>query len=125
MGTESTSRSGISRRSFLTGAALTGVAAAGASLVGCSPSSSTSKSESTSNADVIDSASPSWLGAEPEIAESDITKTEETDFLVIGAGTAGMCAAGTAAELGMNFILAEKNDKVPETREYLAFWRKK
>lgn len=119
MGTESTSRSGISRRSFLTGAALTGVAAAGASLVGCSPSSSTSKSESKSNADVIDSASPSWLGAEPEIAESDITKTEETDFLVIGAGTAGMCAAGTAAELGMNFILAEKNDKVPETREYL------
>lgn len=45
-------------------------------------------------------------------------KTEETDFLIIGAGTAGLCAAGTAADAGMKFIVAEKNDKVPETREY-------
>ncbi|WP_270297672.1 FAD-binding protein, partial [Eggerthella sinensis] len=62
--------------------------------------------------------SAGWLGAEPDVA--DIAKTEDTDFLIVGAGTAGMCAAGTASDLGLDFILCEKNDSVQETREYLA-----
>lgn len=117
MGIKETMNRGVSRRNFLTGAALAGVAAAGAGLAGCSPAANSSEKEPAASA-AVDSGNPAWLGAEPEIASSDIKNTEETDFLIIGAGTAGMCAAGTAADLGMNFILAEKNSKVTETREY-------
>lgn len=54
-----------------------------------------------------------------EIAESDIVETLDTDFLIIGAGTAGLAAAGAAADLGLNFIACDKSNQVPETREYL------
>ena len=116
---EKITNKGVSRRNFLAGAALAGVAAAGAGLAGCAPAGNSTKSDASKGAAAAETDAPAWLGVEPEVAESDIKKTEETDFLIIGAGTAGMCAAGTAADLGMKFILAEKNDKVTETREYL------
>lgn len=116
---EKITNKGVSRRNFLAGAALAGVAAAGAGLAGCAPAGNSAKGDASKGAAAAETDAPAWLGVEPEVAESDIKKTEETDFLIIGAGTAGMCAAGTAADLGMKFILAEKNDKVTETREYL------
>ena len=115
---EKITNKGVSRRNFLAGAALAGVAAAGAGLAGCAPAGNSAKGDASKGAAAAETDAPAWLGVEPEVAESDIKKTEETDFLIIGAGTAGMCAAGTAADLGMKFILAEKNDKVTETREY-------
>lgn len=54
-----------------------------------------------------------------EVAEGDIVETLDTDFLIIGAGTAGLAAAGAAADLGLNFIACDKSNQVPETREYL------
>lgn len=109
-----TNDKGLTRRGFLTGAVLGGAAVAGLGLASCAPSQPTQDSGAGDSA----SNTVDWLGVEPDIADSDIVKTEQTDFLIIGAGTAGMCAAGTAADLGMNFILAEKNDEVCETREY-------
>ena len=38
-----------------------------------------------------------WLGAPPEIGESQIEKTLEADVVVVGAGLAGVAAARTAA----------------------------
>ena len=109
---------GLSRRGFL---GLGALAAAGSvmGLAGCAP-----QTPAAANADAQEAAqgaasAADWLGAEPAVAEADIVKTEETDFLVIGAGTAGLSAAGTASDLGMDFILCEKNDAVQETREYL------
>lgn len=108
-------RTGMSRRGFLGWGAL---AAAGSvmGLAGCSP-----QPQGAAKADAQESGSGAgsagWLGAEPDVA--DIAKTEDTDFLIVGAGTAGMCAAGTASDLGLDFILCEKNDSVQETREYL------
>lgn len=102
----------FSRRSFL---GISAAAAAGGvlALSGCTPqdkeSAATPASEQVSAAD--------WLGVEPQVG--DITKTEETEFLIIGAGTAGMAAAATASDLGMDFMLCEKNETVQETREYL------
>ena len=64
-------------------------------------------------------AAEDWLGAEPEVAEGDIVETLDTDFLIIGAGTAGLAAAGAAADLGLDFIACDKSNQVPETREYL------
>lgn len=112
---EQTKRAGLSRRGFL---GLGALAAAGSvmGLAGCAPQGQGAQAvaEEGSQGAAVD-----WLGAEPEIAAGDIVKTEDTDFLIVGAGAAGMCAAGTASDLGMDFILCEKNDSVQETREYL------
>lgn len=62
--------------------------------------------------------SDDWLGEAPEIEESMIAETRKTDLLIVGAGNAGMMAAATAAEAGMDFILCEKNAAVGSTR----FW---
>ena len=49
-----------------------------------------------------------WLGEAPEIAESDITETLETEVLVVGVGTGGWLAAMTAAEEGAKVLAIEK-----------------
>lgn len=45
-----------------------------------------------------------WLGAEPEIADSDIAASYETEILVIGCGTGGMFTVAAAAEEGAKVI---------------------
>lgn len=104
-----TNTNGISRRNFLAGAAgISALAAAG--LAGCAPQtasgngSETASSESSATA----AASEDWLGTAPEIAESDIVETRETDILIVGAGMSGMAAAATAADMGANFIVVDK-----------------
>lgn len=47
---------------------------------------------------------PAWLGVEPEIADSDIKATYETEILVIGCGTGGMFTVCAAAEEGAKVI---------------------
>lgn len=69
----------MTRRNFVTGAALAGAAVVGAGMMGCAPkgASETVEAKADAAADV-----PSWLGQEPEIADADIVKTEETSFLL-------------------------------------------
>ena len=45
-----------------------------------------------------------WLGTEPEIADSEITATYDTEILVIGCGTGGMFVVCAAAEEGAKVI---------------------
>ncbi len=52
---------------------------------------------------------PAWLGEEPEIPESEITETLDTELLVVGAGITGLTATATAAELGVKTLLIEIN----------------
>lgn len=49
-----------------------------------------------------------WLGKAPEISESDILETLETEILVVGAGNAGLMTAAKAAEGGAKVLVAEK-----------------
>ncbi len=111
----------MNRRDFLGLGAVAAVGAMG--LAGCAPQTSAEKDLSaTGDAAATPEATAvaeDWLGAEPEIAESDIVETLDTDFLIIGAGTAGLAAAGAAADLGLNFIACDKSNQNPETREYL------
>ncbi len=60
-----------------------------------------------------------WLGVAPEIAESQIASTLSTDLLIVGAGNGGMMAAVTAADAGMDFILAEQNTVMGDTRHWI------
>ncbi len=59
-----------------------------------------------------------WLGTMPEIDPNSIVETKQTDLLIIGAGNAGMVAAATAADAGMDFIIAEKAAVLGTTRSW-------
>lgn len=49
-----------------------------------------------------------WLGEAPEIAESDIVDTLDTDFLIVGAGNGGLAAAAYATKKGYKVTVLEK-----------------
>lgn len=112
----------ISRRNFLTAAGATGALTA-LGLAGCAPkaapeasdAASTSASEGEATAA---STSADWLGSAPSIAEGDIVETRDTELLIIGAGNAGMAAAATAADLGLDFTLCEKSGSMQSTRHW-------
>ena len=59
-----------------------------------------------------------WLGKEPDIDESAITETVDTDILIVGAGNGGMFAAAYAAANGLNFRVIEQNANVQDTRHW-------
>ena len=102
----------MTRRTLLTGtAAATAMAAAAGSLTVAVPQQAQAKNPERSTED--------WLGTAPEVAESDIVETRECELLIVGAGNGGMSAAASAAELGMDFIIAEKGSVVGQTRHWL------
>ena len=51
-----------------------------------------------------------WLGAEPEIDESKVTKTVDVDVAVVGCGVAGVAAVRSIAEDGGKVAAFEKAD---------------
>ena len=59
-----------------------------------------------------------WLGKEPDIDETAITETVDTDILIVGAGYGGMFAAAYAAANGLNFRVIEQNANVQDTRHW-------
>ncbi len=107
----------FSRRSFL---GLGAVAAVGsvAALGGCAPQAQTEMP--VTGGEEAKSAEVDWLGVEPTIDESEITATQDTDLVIVGAGCGGLACAATAAQLGLDFMLFDKNTKVQDTREYFA-----
>ena len=60
-----------------------------------------------------------WLGKEPDIDETAITETVDTDILIVGAGNGGMGAAAYAAAHGLNFRVIEQNGNVQDTRHWV------
>ena len=58
-----------------------------------------------------------WLGEAPEVAESDITETLDTEVLVVGCGTGGWITAMTAAEEGAKVLVVEKRETPTGIRE--------
>ena len=59
-----------------------------------------------------------WLGKEPDIDETAITETIDTDIVIVGAGNGGMFAAAYAAANGLNFRVVEQNSAVQDTRHW-------
>ncbi len=109
-------RQGISRRNFLGAAAGVGALTA-MGLVGCSSNAAAPAADEEKAADAKAPAND-WLGEAPEIAESDISETKETDLLIVGAGNGGLAAAATAADLGLDFMLCEKMKSIQRTRHW-------
>ena len=109
-----TSATALSRRSFLGLGALTAFAS-GAALVGCAPQPSTTLAE-TSIAE--EPKNTNWVGEAPQIDDADIVNTLETDVLIVGAGNGGMACAASCVDLGLDFILCEKNAAVEAARGF-------
>jgi succinate dehydrogenase/fumarate reductase flavoprotein subunit len=109
----------LSRRGFLSGALSVGTLAALGSLAACAPSSGESSAsgaggaggsgnDATASTGVDNATASDWLGAEPQIAEADISETIETEVLVVGGGTGGLFAACSAAENGAKVLVIDK-----------------
>lgn len=91
-------------------------AAAVSGMTGCAPQPAAKAAES---AELASSGESDWLGSAPEIAEEEIAQTVETDLLIVGAGNAGMVAAATASDKGLDFVLCEKAEDVQQTRHWV------
>ena len=61
-------------------------------------------------ADSSASSDEDWLGTEPEIDESKVTKTVDVDVAVVGCGIAGVAAVRSIAEDGGKVAAFEKAD---------------
>ena len=66
----------------------------------------------------IETSNP-WSGPEPEIPQSAITETIETEVLICGAGNAGLIAAMVAAKQGAKTLVIEKNKRVGFIKPYM------
>lgn len=64
----------------------------------------------TAGGDAAASSDEDWLGTEPEIDESKVTKTVDVDVAVVGCGIAGVAACRSVAEEGGLVAAFEKAD---------------
>lgn len=94
---------GLSRRSFLSGTAFAGIAAA----VGAAGSALAAPAKA--GAEEGDSADYAEGRTGATKTEHDPTSTEQADIVVVGSGTAGICATVRAAQLGAKVVCLEKN----------------
>jgi fumarate reductase flavoprotein subunit len=120
------SEGGVSRRTFLSGAAIGAAGLAVAGLAACTPtdtppaggsgSSGTASSAGGTTLDtakypaLADSRNPiDWLGTPPDVKPEDCVETVEADVVVIGAAVAGELAGYSAVREGAKVVILERN----------------
>lgn len=109
---------GISRRNLFKAAGVTAIAAAAAgTLTGCGKGYVNDAEDK--NLTTQAPAGPSWLGSAPEIAESDITETIDTEVVVVGCRTGGLPAVISVAENGAKVLGIEQMSAIATPREDL------
>lgn len=100
-------QTGLTRRSLLK---MGGLAAAGAlgagALSGCTPAAQ----EAASSAEGGAGTRWSWEIAPDPVADADIRETVERDYIVVGAGIAGVATACSLAENGAQVLVLEKGE---------------
>lgn len=105
---------GLSRRSFLAGAAALGAGTALVGLAGCSSgggstdASTESPAPAEGAADSEHTVDKYWEIVPEPIADDQIAETIDCDIVVCGAGIAGLPGAAYAAEQGANVHIVEK-----------------
>lgn len=110
--TDNEQTEGLSRRSFIKGAALTAVAAAGASLAGCATDGAAKAAQAGSDVDMVGQAATDTSNSVWVIGDLGTpTETMKTDVCVIGAGGTGMAAGIQCKQLGVDVICIEKENK--------------
>lgn len=111
------SNAGIGRRAFLKGAVATGAVVSAGALAACatSPNESTASGNEAQNGAYLNAEAiqEKWefeIPPEP-IAESEIAETISAEIIVVGAGTAGLMTAASAAEAGADVIVVSASAK--------------
>ncbi len=97
----------LSRRKFLQGTVASAGLAAAASVAGCQPDVA---QEAPAVQEIAGTCVPSFLTAPDPIPADQITATQESEIVVVGAGIAGLCAALAAAEAGAQVKVIEKRE---------------
>lgn len=95
---------GMSRRSFVTGAAMTGALAALGGLTGCSPSTGKAAAANAPTGTASSETADAWAIADLE----EPSETVSCEVCVVGGGGTGLAAAIQAHQLGLNVIMLEK-----------------
>lgn len=124
---------GISRRSFLSGAAIAGAALVGAGLTGCAPEArdastgnakdgGTGASTSGSTVGFDGTGTMPWLGEAPQISDADVEETIDTDVVIVGLGCAGVPAARAAVEAGAKVVCLETSSKLNSAASDMAIF---
>ncbi len=80
-------------------------------------SQASGKTVTVAKAEEKTTSSSDWLGEAPEIKDSEITETLDTEILVVGCGTGGWIATMTAAEEGAKVLVVEKRETPTGIRE--------
>lgn len=107
----------INRRDFLKGAA---IATSTGILAGCAPKVATQVlGTQESGVTAANNNGEPWYGTAPDIQDSDIKETKETELLICGAGHTGMIAALAAAEQGLKTLVIEKNPTIGTVKTYI------
>lgn len=112
--TKYTIEHGISRRSFLSRAVVVSCGAGFTGLIGCkpdSPSQETFDKNMTYGKSSDEGALLSFMPEPEKIEDSDISKTETFDVVVVGAGASGIPAAMSAIENGASVAVLQKENK--------------
>lgn len=109
---------GISRRNLFKAAGVTALAAAAAGSLSSCANGYMSAAEDVNETTQAPSG-PAWLGTAPEIAESDITETIDTEVVVVGCRTGGIPAIISAAENGAKVLGIEQMSSIQNPREDL------
>lgn len=89
----------ITRRSFLKTAGITGSFAAACALVGGVPCVAVAKDAASA------AGTPDFMVPPAPIADDEIINTTEAEVIVVGAGTAGLATALSAAQAGLKTVL--------------------
>lgn len=102
---------GLSRRTFLTGAAVTGLAAAGA-LAGCSPKSAVAEADAADGSAKPEhrwqsQAAADWRTPPEPVDEAKIADGGTFDVVVVGGGQAGTWTARSATMNGASVCVVE------------------
>ncbi|WP_204273666.1 FAD-dependent oxidoreductase [Draconibacterium mangrovi] len=108
-----TIENGISRRNFLSCAAVASCAAGLIGFAGCRPDSPSQDAFQEGVAygkSADDAAKLSFLPKPEEIPDSEITKTESFDVVIVGAGASGVPAALSALENGASVAVLQKEN---------------
>jgi len=112
------SKDGVSRKDFLKGAATGAVGIAAMQILG---GCATGPRGITNSADSIrgqgEKAAGGWRT--PDAPITKVSRTVDTDVLVVGAGNGGLFAAAAAAEKGAKVIVLERNGMIGTGREWI------
>lgn len=98
----------MDRRGFLVGGAAMLAAAGAAGLAGCASGEKDLSSTAGDQPAAAPQVTHVWENPPVPIPADEIVETVDADVLVIGAGTAGVVAAHSAAEAGAKVVLIEK-----------------